>query len=188
MPRFLVLGKHRTSEVWEIAVAGNHTPVSFAGVWRFFVLTYIPVVLFRNPGENGGGGIPAMLPELQEIPPRTPTTLEALVFAVVGVLVAWAILLVGASSGYALAKAISHWFELPLTPLSLTRLTSRGPLGVVGLYAMAGYLIEILRLQAPPLEGWYYRAWTASSRLRRMLFVSLGLAAVVIGLFAGLFW
>lgn len=153
-----------------------------------FAVTYNPVALFRIPGENGGGDIPVMQPESQQIPPRTATTLEALVIAVVGVLMSWAILLVGVSIGYALAAAISHWFGLPLTPLSLTLLTSRSSLGVFGMYAMGGYLIEALRFQVPPQEGQYYRAWTAASRLRRRLFVALGLAAVVIGLFAGLFW
>ena len=56
------------------------------------------------------------------------------------------------------------------------------------MFAMAGFLIEALRFQGQPREGRFFRAWAAAGPLRRRLFMVLGVAALGVGLFAGLWW
>ncbi|MGL6096289.1 MAG: hypothetical protein ACRC7O_10900 [Fimbriiglobus sp.] len=115
---------------------------------------------------------------------RKATTAEAFVIGGAGVLIAWVCLAVGVVAGFGAAG----WIAGSSVPIRWTRLTGDGSLGVAVLFGMAGYLIEALRFQGPPRPGRFFRAWAAAGRLRFGLFVVLAVAAVGIGLFAGLWW
>jgi hypothetical protein len=119
-------------------------------------------------------------------PPRQATHLEAAVLFGAGVVKAWAVLLVGSAVGYGLTAVVTGRFEWP--PVRPAGISSFGPLGVVVPFGMAGFLIEALRFQGRPRPGRYFRAWAGAGRLRQRLFVVLGVAAVGIGVFAGLGW
>jgi hypothetical protein len=119
---------------------------------------------------------------------RQAMNLEGFVLCGMGVLKAWAILLVGSAIGYGLAAVIAWRSEWPLVQLSWVRLGSSGLPSVVVPFGMGGFVIESLRFQGQPRPGRYFRAWTSAERLRCQLFLLLCAAAIGVGVFAGLGW
>jgi hypothetical protein len=103
-----------------------------------------------------------------------------------GVLKAWLLLAVGCVVGYALAAAIAAVLGLLFMPVSRVWFDVGNSIPILGKFGIAGLVIEIARVQGEPRGGSVFHSWVAAPRLRFVLFAVVGIAAVGVGLFAGL--
>jgi hypothetical protein len=104
----------------------------------------------------------------------------------IGVLKAWLLLAVWSVVGYGLAAAITAALGLPFMPVWQLWFEANNGIPMLGIFGIAGWVIEIARVQGKPRGGSVFHSWAAAPRLRLVLFALVGIAAVGVGLFAGL--
>jgi hypothetical protein len=110
-------------------------------------------------------------------PDRKATNAEGLAIGGAGIVIAWGTLLVGTAAGFGVAALCGGSFSADRIGV----LTGDVLPGLALLYAMAGFLIEMLRIQGTPRPGRSFRAWKAAGRLRLSLYALLALVALGIG-------
>ena len=120
--------------------------------------------------------------------PSHLTHADACWVIIVGVINAWLALAVGVAAGYGVGATVAWLAGLPFQPASWTRLTTRGPVSVLVLYGMVGFLVECLRFQGGPSGRPGLAGWSAARRLRFGLLACLAGLASCVGLYAGLWW